>query len=204
MPFPRRFVALMALAGCAASGTGAPGSAADTTAAAERNAAVLRSARAMLATGDCRQAEPRIVDPPTRLQDPLLPGAMRQPVLVEGCGGRGLLNFMIVPVPGQGEQVAPLFPGTTIAGPSLQRDGLRQAMTATKAVVPDCDRITVNGTRFDGPPGSVSRGGRATAPWNETWTLGACGRVVAVPMEFIPNERGTAIRIDLRAVRPLN
>ena len=61
MPFPRRFVALMALAGCAASGTGAPGSAADTTAAAERNAAVLRSARAMLATGDCRQAEPRIV-----------------------------------------------------------------------------------------------------------------------------------------------
>ena len=62
----------------------------------------------------------------------------------------------------------------------------------------------MNGTRFDGPPGSVSRGGRATAPWNEIWTLGACGRVVAVPMEFIPNERGTAIRIDLRAVRPLN
>jgi hypothetical protein len=126
-------------------------------------------------------------------------------VLVEGCGGRGLLNFMIVPVPGRGEQVAPLFPGTTVAGPSLQRDGLRQAMTATKAVVPDCDRITVNGTRFDGPPGSVPRGGgQAKAPWNETWTLGACGRVVAVPMEFIPNERGTAIRIDLRAVRPLN
>lgn len=193
---------LAALAGCAAPGTRTPG--ATGTASAERNGAVLRMARAMLASGDCREAEPKIVDRPIRMDDPLLPGAVRQVVRVEGCGSRGLLNVMIVPVPGGGERLAPMFPGTTITEPTLQRDGLRQSILAAKVVAPDCDRITVNGTRFDGPAGLASRGGKAARPWSETWTLGACGRLLAVPMEFTPDGRGTSIRIDGRAVRPLN
>ena len=162
MPSPRVLVVLAALAGCAAPSTGTPGEAG--AASAERNAAVLRSARAMLATGDCREAEPKIVDRPFRMDDPLLPGSMRQTVLVEGCGRRGLLNFAIVPVPAGGERVAPMFPGTTITEPTLQRDGLRQAMVAARAVAPDCGRITVNETRFEGPAGSASRGGKAHSP----------------------------------------
>ncbi|MBD0274590.1 MAG: hypothetical protein ICV73_22000, partial [Acetobacteraceae bacterium] len=69
MVFPRVVVALVALAGCAAPGTSAPG--ATGAASAERNAVVLRSARAMLASGDCREAEPKILDPPLRMDDPL-------------------------------------------------------------------------------------------------------------------------------------
>ena len=199
-PF-RVLVGLVALAGCAAPVAGTPS--ATGPVAAERNAAVLRAARAMLASGDCRGAEPKIVDAPIRMDDPLVPGAARQLVLVEGCGGVGLLNFALVPVPGGGERVAPMFPGTTITEPSLQRDGLRQAVLAVKAVAPDCERITVNDTRFDGPAGLGSRGGKVTRPWNETWVLGACGRPVAVPMEFTPDQRGTLVRIDMRAVRPL-
>ena len=71
-------------------------------------------------------------------------------------------------------------------------------------MAPDCDRTTVNETRFTGPAGLASRVGRVTQPWTETWVLGACGRLLAVPMEFTPNEGGTAIRIDGRAVRALN
>ncbi|CAA9267812.1 MAG: hypothetical protein AVDCRST_MAG08-3032 [uncultured Acetobacteraceae bacterium] len=202
MAFPRILGVLAALAGCAAPGAGTP--AATNTGSAERNAAVLRVARAMLASGECREAEARIADAPIRLDDPGFPGAVRQLVRVEGCGGRGLLNVMVAPVPGGGERVSPLFPGTTIADPSLQRDGLRQAVAAARAVAPDCDRITVNETRFTGPAGLASRVGRVTQPWTETWVLGACGRLLAVPMEFTPNEGGTAIRIDGRAVRALN
>lgn len=202
MAFLRPLVTLVALAGCAAPGAGTPG--ATGAASAERTAAVLRSARAMLASGDCREAEPKIVSPPTRMDDPLVPGALRQSVLVEGCGGRGLLNFMVLPAPGGGERVAPMFPGTTITEPTLQRDGLRQAIVAAKAVAPDCDGFTVNGTRFDGPRDLPARGGKVAQPWKETWLLGACGRSVAVPMEFVPNERGASISVDARAVRPLD
>jgi hypothetical protein len=202
MVFLRVLAAIAALAGCAAPGPGTLG--ATGTASPERDAAVLRSARAMLDSGDCREAEPKIAGAPFRMDDPLLPGAARQVVLVEGCGGRGLLNSAIVPVPGGGERVAPMFPGTTITEPTLQRDGLRQAIVAARAVAPSCDRFTVNETRFRGPAESASRGGKAAQPWSETWVLGACGRTVAVPMEFAPDERGTSIRIDARAVRPLN
>ncbi len=203
MTLPRVLFVLAALAGCAAPGPGDQGTTG--TASAERNAAVLRSARAMLASGDCRDAEPKILGGPYRMDDPLVPGAARQAVLVEGCGGRGLLNFAVVPAPGGGVRVAPMFPGTTAAGPALQRDGLRQALLTAKAAAPGCDRFTVDDTRFRGPAETASGGGGGAArPWGETWVLGACGRRLAVAMEFAPDERGASIRVDARAVRPLD
>ena len=202
MAFRRVLVVLVALTGCAAPGSGTRDAVG--TASAERNAAVLRMARAMLATGGCREAAPEITDPPISMEDPGFPGAMRQLVLVRDCGGVGLLNVMIAPVPGGGERLSPLFPGTTIADASLQRNGLRHAVSAARAAAPTCDRITVNETRLNGPAGLAPRTGKTTQPWTETWVLGACGRLVAVPMEFTPDERGTLIRIDGRGVRPLN
>ena len=202
MAFSRVLVAFVALTGCATPGAGTPEAMGRVST--ERNAAVLRMTQAMLATGGCREARPEITDPPIPMDDPGFPGAMRQVVLVRGCGNVGVLNVMIAPAPGGGERVSPLFPGTTIADASLQRDGLRHAVAAAKTVAPDCDRFTVNETRFNGPAGLASRGGRVAQPWKETWVLGACGRLVAVPVEFAPNEGGTAISIDRRTVRSLN
>ena len=79
-----------------------------------------------------------------------------------------------------------------------------QAVAAVRAVAPGCDRVTVSETRFHGPAEPARRGGGMARPWGETWVLGACGRLYAVPMEFTPEEGGTSVRVDARAVRPVN
>ncbi len=196
MVLPRvLLLAAAALAGCAAPSAPALPEA--------QKDAVLRAARAVLASGSCPGATAEVADAPVRLEDPRLRGALRQPVRVEGCGRRGRLNMLVTPAPGAAAAVVtPLLPGTTAADPLLQREGLRLALMAVKDRTPGCDRIAVNNTRADDTAAGAAPRGGAARPREEIWTLSACGRAFAVPVRFAPNRDGTEITVDPLAVRP--
>jgi hypothetical protein len=185
-------VAAATLAGCAVPPPGAP------ALSEPQKDAVLWAAQTVLASGSCPGATAELADAPVRLDDPRLPGgALRQPVRVEGCGHRGLLNMLVVPArDGAAAGVTPLLPGTTAADPLLQREGLRLAIMAARAAAPDCDRIAVNDTRA----GDAATG--AARPWSEIWTLSACGRAFAVRVRFAPGRDATEIAVDPVAIRP--
>jgi hypothetical protein len=198
MTLPRvlAVTAAAALAGCAAPSARVLPEAHDD--------AVLRTARAVLDSGSCPGATVEIADAPVRLEDPRHRGALWQPVRVEGCGRRSRLNMLVAPAPGGAASVMPLLPGTTAADPLLQREGLRLALMAAKDRAPDCDRVAVNDTRAaDAAATGTAPGGGAARPWDEIWTLSACGRAFAVPVRFAPGRDGTEITVDPSAVRPL-
>ena len=118
-------------------------------------------------------------------------GSWIEHVTVEGCGRTRRLNVLAgVRAPGTLATV-PLLPGTTHAGPLLQRDGTLYAFTA--AVDPrKCEPTYVADTAYVGP--------RSEAPlvpgkpgWSERWTVSRCGQPVAVEMDFMPDATGTVI-----------
>lgn len=191
------------VAACAAPGAdGGPGRAAALPEAQEN--AVLRAAQAVLASGSCRKAVAGIAEAPIRLRDPRHRGALWQPVRVEGCGRRSRLNMLVAPAPGGNANVTLLLPGTTVADPLLQREGLRLVLMAVKDSAPGCDRVVVNDTSTDAAAiGTPPEIGSAARPWSEIWTLSACGRALAVPVRFAPGRNGTEIAVDpSAAVRP--
>lgn len=201
MPTLLRFFLLAALAGCAA-----PGPRGDAALSQAQKGAVLRVARAVLDAGSCPGAAAEVVDAPARLEDPRHGGALRQPVRVEGCGRRSRLNMLVLPAPGGTvANVVQLLPGTTVADPLAQREGLRLALMAVRDSAPGCGRVSVNDTRPEGgaAAGALPGGGGPLRPWGEVWALSACGRTYAVPVRFAPGRDGTEITVDPGAVRPL-
>ena len=200
MRLSRAAAALAAFAGCGAQGPPqkAPQEVPEQAAAtAERDAAVLEAARAVLAAGSCREATAAIADAPRRLEDARFRGAVWQPVRVEGCRRRSRLNMLVAPAPGGGASITQLLPGATLADPVQQREGLRLALRAVRDAAPACERAAVNDTRAE-PAADPAQ------PRSEVWTISACGRAYAVPVRFAPGRDGaTEITVDPAAVRPL-
>ena len=106
------------------------------------------------------------------------------------------LFYYIVPV-GSSSRTA-LLPGTTIADPLLQRDGIRYATLAAEANGPKpagCNTVRVVDTAFGayGTPAPKARPGVDPRSWTENWTVDACGTSTLVKLSFLPDATGTTI-----------
>ncbi len=125
-------------------------------------------------------------------------GVWQATTKMEGCGQSRLLNVFYMASNGRLMRTATL-PGTTIADPYLQRDGLTYAATGMAALAPkDCNDVDVLDTTFEGfQPGKPIAGqpGRVAQSWTEKWTVRACGVEGIVRMRFTPDARGTSITV---------
>ncbi|HEX4739085.1 MAG TPA: hypothetical protein VH331_16150 [Allosphingosinicella sp.] len=128
-------------------------------------------------------------------------GTWKQSFPVSGCGNDTIINFFFFAQPD--EKITSLIgaPGDTHADPILQRDAMRDVMMAAKTQAPGCSAPHLRTTRFEGRPGAQAGGATArTAPsgWAETWTVSACGRLLTIPVTFIPDATGTRVFTEIR------
>ena len=98
------------------------------------------------------------------------------------------------------------MPGGTIADPILQRDAINYARLGATVASKDCKQLELVDTHFEAfglrEPKTADPGPNARfRPWWETWTLVGCGRKFDVPINFIPDERGTTIAQALGDVK---
>ncbi len=122
---------------------------------------------------------------------------------VAGCGTERIINILFRAEP-SGVRFLVTLPGRTRANVVLQRDGLTYAFIGAGTKVPDCKDMEVADTAFEGfglSPGEKSA--PENGPWRETWTVAACGRMLAVPLEFIPDATGTTINQRPAEIREL-
>ena len=122
---------------------------------------------------------------------------------VSGCGAERIINILFRAEP-SGVRFLVTLPGRTRANVVLQRDGLTYAFVGAGTKVRDCKDMEVADTAFDGfGLSSGDKKAPETGPWRETWTVAACGRMLAVPLEFIPDATGTTINQRPAEVREL-
>jgi hypothetical protein len=122
---------------------------------------------------------------------------------VSGCGMERTINILFRAEP-SGVRFLVTLPGHTRANVVLQRDGLTYAFIGAGTKARDCKDMEVADTAFDGfglSPGDKTA--PETGPWRETWTIAACGKMLAVPLEFIPDATGTTINQRPAEVREL-
>ncbi len=115
-----------------------------------------------------------------------------------GCGKSKTFNLFYNIVPGGSSSRTALLPGTTIADPLLQRDGIRYATLAAEANGPKpagCNTVRVVDTAFGayGTPAPKARPGVDPRSWTENWTVDACGTSTLVKLSFLPDATGTTI-----------
>ncbi|HEY2526913.1 MAG TPA: hypothetical protein VGJ20_03030 [Xanthobacteraceae bacterium] len=137
----------------------------------------------------------------------LIAGAWLQSVIATGCGTSRQLNMLTSAQPDGTLRRIALLPGTTIADPQLQRDGIQFAMGGVGQLMPpDCRRearvVETRFVEFEGPPASTVQPVRAARPWREDWTVEGCGKRVVVPVHFIPDPTGTTIRTSTKEAHP--
>ncbi len=124
-------------------------------------------------------------------------------VMIDRCRTQALENMLVTAANGQPPRIVALLPGTTEAGPLLQRDAQRIAFAAAALSakrngkdVQSCaatPRLVVIDTRFERRTVADRRdsGGKILAgEWDETWTVRACGDAVAVPLHFAADGKG--------------
>ncbi len=122
---------------------------------------------------------------------------------VSGCGAERIINILFRAEP-SGVRFLVTLPGRTRANIVLQRDGLTYAFIGAGTKVRDCKTMEVADTAFDGfGLSSSDKKAPESGPWRETWTVAACGRMLAVPLEFIPDATGTTINQRPADVREL-
>lgn len=127
-------------------------------------------------------------------------GLWRQSFPISGCGNDTVLNFFFYA--GADEKINTIiaFPGGTHADLLLQRDAKLYADIGAQAVSKGCKTFVVKDTRFEGfgapnppIPDPGPEKGIAHRPWWEKWTLVGCGHTIEVPVDFVPQSKGTQI-----------
>jgi hypothetical protein len=126
-------------------------------------------------------------------------GAWKQSYPVSGCGNDTTINLYFKAQPDMKILSTVGAPGETHAGLVLQRDTVRYAFFAASVKRKDCSSMHLRSTKFDGAPtanGSEKPVGASalSAPWQEIWSVSACGTVYDIPITFIPDATGTTIR----------
>ncbi len=123
----------------------------------------------------------------------------------EGCGVSRIFNIHYAFQSGKMVRIA-LLPGTTLAEPRLQKDGLMYAAMGISGLASKgCTDIQYTDTKFIGfgEESPVAMPGRDKRSWSEEWTVRACGVTGIVPMRFIPDATGTAIISDVTNTRKI-
>jgi hypothetical protein len=125
-------------------------------------------------------------------------GLWRQSFPISGCGNDTILNIYFSA--GDGEKINTVVgvPGETRTDLTLQRDTMLYANMGASRVAKDCKSFVANNTRFEGfgvpkPPIPDPGPNAHLRPWWETWTMIGCGRTIDVPIDFVPDEKGTQI-----------
>jgi hypothetical protein len=81
-----------------------------------------------------------------------------------------------------------LFPGQSAAGAALQHDAVQYAGAGAGAVG-TCQVDVLATSLPNGEPSSPK------TPWDEKWTVRACGKRSIVTMHFVPDATGTTINV---------
>ena len=127
-------------------------------------------------------------------------GLWKQTFPVSGCGNDTTLHFYFSA--GADEKINTVVgvPGTTLTGPTLQRDAYSHASTGAALAVKDCKTFDTKNTKFEGygllnlnPPTPDPGANSHDRPWWETWTMVGCGHTVDVPVDFVPDDKGTQV-----------
>ena len=116
------------------------------------------------------------------------------------CGQARRYSVLVIIRSGKASVVS-LLPGGSIASPQLQHDARLPLAGAVAGVVlkgQKCD-VDVLDTAVAGAPPAASK-----QPWNEVWTVAACGERFNVPIRFVPDMvgDGTSIHIESKDVTP--
>ena len=116
------------------------------------------------------------------------------------CGQSRRYSVLVTIRAGKASVIS-LLPGDSYAGPQLQHDAILPLYGAVAGIVlrgQNC-QVDVLDTHFAGSAPPVPR-----QPWNEIWTVGACGKQLNVPIQFVPDAvgGGTSIHIDAKSVAP--
>lgn len=138
-----------------------------------------------------------VLRPPTFAADGYpTSGVWKQGFPVSGCGNDTSINFFFFAQPDEKITSMIAAPGETHANPVLQRDAMRYVMMDAKLDAPNCNAPHLRTTRFDGrlgaQEGSTTSAG-TLGGWRETWTVSACGRLLAVPLTFLTDATGTRV-----------
>jgi hypothetical protein len=117
------------------------------------------------------------------------------------CGQARRYRVLVVIRSGKARVVS-LLPGESIASPQLQNDARLTLSGVVAGVLLKGQNCTVDvlDTNLAGAPPTASK-----QPWNEIWTVSACGKRLNVPIQFVPDTvgDGTSIHIESKAVTPV-
>jgi hypothetical protein len=125
-------------------------------------------------------------------------GSWKQDFPVSGCGNDTVLHIYFTATADEKINAIVGLPGSTHADLTLQGNAVRYARMGAMHVVKDCNDFDVRNTKFE----SYGLADRATPdpgpeksfrPWWETWTIVACGQIIDVPIDFVPDDTGTTI-----------
>jgi len=103
------------------------------------------------------------------------------------CGEKRLYVASVTILSGK-TAVYGLFPGHSAAGAVLQHDSVQYAGIGAGAG----DSCAVDVLETSLPNGEPSD---SKVPWDEKWTVRACGKRSVVTMHFVPNANGTTINV---------
>ena len=128
-------------------------------------------------------------------------GSWRQAFPVSGCGNDTVLHIYFTATADEKINAIVGLPGSTHADLTLQRNAERYARMGAmgaKNVARDCNHFDVRNTKFESyglaEPATPDPGpGNSFRPWWETWTILACGQLIDVPIDFVPDATGTTI-----------
>lgn len=121
-------------------------------------------------------------------------GVWRSRYQLERCGDSKVYNALFI-ADSNGEIPTPraYHPGSTNAGPQLVQDAMMGAVARAEARsgLKDCKTFYVFDMRVTEPAHNVvEKETTFRGVWNELWTFSICGKMVDVPMTFIPDARG--------------
>jgi hypothetical protein len=125
-------------------------------------------------------------------------GSWKQQFPVKGCGNDTLLNIYVSAGADEKLNTVVGIPGSTRADLTLQRDAVLYANTWASLVAKGCKSFDVTDTKFEGfglskPAATDSGPDNQFHPWHETWTLKGCGTPVDIPIDFVPDAKGTQV-----------
>jgi len=126
-------------------------------------------------------------------------GSWVHDIFYAGCHAARTLHTLVEFVEGKKPSVSALFPGSTQAGPLLQRDVFNSAGFQTylrKFQGSTCPKAYVDDTAFLDRETAVPPGARSA--WREAWTISACGNRDVVILMYSPEPTGTKFRLFVR------
>ncbi len=91
------------------------------------------------------------------------------------------------------------LPGNSIAAPNVQHDAFLPGLAAAKTGNPTCKTYTASDLAAVSTSYApkVPNAKKKNAPWTEIWSYTLCGKVVRVPITFLPKENKTTGAITI-------